>query len=411
MENDSYHEVGEVPSIEAKQGHIVVEKGAEVAQIIVSEATAAVKVTANEATTVIADSASSAKTSVIANAEDVNVAGVAVENVSGDKSSKVVMASVVSSVEELDSAITAAKSFIQLGADITLSASTWKEFHFDFTLDLNGKTITDCKFDIYGKTVFTDSVGGGTILTSSFCAWNNAGAEMIVNGGTFKNKEVVSNYCCFLNAGKAIFNGGEIFNSGNAIYANPLSETVVNNVNIHDATYGIVCMGNGNSGSNNVTVNGGTISATGFAISGNGSTGKGGTVINVNGGKLLSTGDAAIYHPQSGLLNINGNPVLSGKSALYIKSGTVSITGGKFIAILSEKVNYNFNGNGANATGDAIVVDACNYPGGNPCVEASIDNASFQLADPTAKNVAYYSHEGGAAVVRVNGETLEPVIG
>lgn len=93
-------------------------------------------------------------------------------------------------------------------------------------------------------------------------------------------------------------------------------------------------------------------------------------------------------------------------------SGTIiEINGGIFVATLTPKADYNYNGNGGTSTGDAIVVDACNYPGGNPCVEITIDNASFELADSTAKNVAYYSHENGAASVIVNGQTLEPLAG
>ena len=105
-----------------------------------------------------------------------------------------------------------------------------------------------------------------------------------------------------------------------------------------------------------------------FAIAGNGSSGQGGYVINVTGGSV--TGDeVAIYHPNSGELNISGGTI-TGKTAIYQKSGTLTISGGT-ITGTGAVADYSFNGNGANATGDAIVVDNCNYPGGAPTATIS----------------------------------------
>lgn len=65
--------------------------------------------------------------------------------------------------------------------------------------------------------------------------------------------------------------------------------------------------------------------------------------------------DMAIYWPQNDTLNIEQG-VFTGKTAIWAKSGTITISGGKFIAN-GAKVDYVANNNGANATGDAVVIE------------------------------------------------------
>jgi uncharacterized repeat protein (TIGR02543 family) len=142
----------------------------------------------------------------------------------------------------------------------------------------------------------------------------------------------------------------------------------------------------------NATLNtAGNLSAAGsFAIAGNGNADSAGTIINVSGGTV--TGDeAGIYHPQSGTLNITGGEI-TGKTAVYQKSGTLNIPADS-TAVLSAtgaKADYTFNGNGANATGDAVVIDSCGYPGGAPV--ANISGGTF--TSENAKGVASYVGNG-----------------
>lgn len=54
-------------------------------------------------------------------------------------------------------------------------------------------------------------------------------------------------------------------------------------------------------------INGGTVKAGWYAVAGNGNIkDKADTKITINGGELISTSDYAIYHPQAGILTING---------------------------------------------------------------------------------------------------------
>lgn len=84
--------------------------------------------------------------------------------------------------------------------------------------------------------------------------------------------------------------------------------------------------------------------------------------LNVTGGKITSSdGDAAaIYFPCDGTLSISAGEI-TGSTAVYIKSGNLNITGGTFTGN-GEKKQYEYNGNGCHTTGDALVIDNCNYP-------------------------------------------------
>lgn len=63
----------------------------------------------------------------------------------------------------------------------------------------------------------------------------------------------------------------------------------------------------------------------------------------------------AIYWPGNGKLTIEGGEY-SGDTAVYVKSGTINISGGTFIGTGDAKA-YEPYGNGAHATGDAVVIE------------------------------------------------------
>lgn len=138
-----------------------------------------------------------------------------------------------------------------------------------------------------------------------------------------------------------------------------------------------------------------------YGISGNGD--RQNTEITVKGGNIKGTEAndcAGIYHPQSGSLNISGGTI-EGAVGIYVKAGTVStsVEGGE-IKGTGIKKDYSPQEGGFVATGDAIVFDNCDYPGGAP--NATINGGTF-----TSKNglaVASYAKEG------VEGGPIKPVI-
>lgn len=118
------------------------------------------------------------------------------------------------------------------------------------------------------------------------------------------------------------------------------------------------------------------------AIQGNGSAGD--ITVNITGGEIVSK-DVAIYFPCKTTLNISGNAKITGSTGIYHKSGRLIVTGGE-ITGNGEKVEYSHNPNGCNSTGDALVVEACNYPDGVPVV--TIMGGKFNSINASA--VGYY---------------------
>lgn len=135
-----------------------------------------------------------------------------------------------------------------------------------------------------------------------------------------------------------------------------------------------------------LVVNGGTICGKDYGISGNGT--RQNTDITINGGVIKganSNASLAIYHPQRGNLLITGGELI-GNTGLAMKSGYLTITGGT-IKGTGDGADYVHNSNGFNMTGDALAVEACDYPGGLPVV-VKISGGSFISDHGDA--VAYY---------------------
>lgn len=122
-----------------------------------------------------------------------------------------------------------------------------------------------------------------------------------------------------------------------------------------------------------------------FVIAGNGGNGNGGYSVNIAGGSVTSDGQPAIYHPNTGTVTISDGEI-TGATAIYQKCGTLNITGGT-ITGNGTKTDFVHNGNGANATGDAVVIENCGYPGGTPV--PSITGGTFTSTN--AKAVASYA--------------------
>ena len=87
----------------------------------------------------------------------------------------------------------------------------------------------------------------------------------------------------------------------------------------------------------------------------------------------------AIYMP-SGTLYV-GNGTITGLTGIYVKSGSVTIKGGT-ITGTGASASYNYNGNGGVPTGDALVIDNCNYPNGKPSVTVTGGTFKSEYAKP-----------------------------
>ena len=164
-----------------------------------------------------------------------------------------------------------------------------------------------------------------------------------------------------------------------------------------------------------LTVNGNvTLEGYQAGISGNGNAGRGHTDVTINGSVLVK-GCATdkdeccgIYQPQNGTLTINGGTI-EGLVGVYVKSGSVTtaVNGGT-IKGTGAKNDYVANGGGFKETGDAIVFDNCDYPGGAP--NATINGGTFISTNGQA--VASYAKTGLDPISPViNGGTFSDLSG
>lgn len=238
--------------------------------------------------------------------------------------------------ESLAEAVAAAKDgdTVVLQKDVTIGG--YQEIRKAITVDLGGNklTSTDGGFDVYADL----TVKNGRMETVKWAAWVQGGADLVIE------KDV------------SIMTTSTEGNKG-----------------------GITVQNEGSS----VTVFGKVEAAGGAAISGIGNKNDGGVIINIEEGAVITCTNEnglGIYYPNTAELNIKGGTI-TGATGVYVKSGKTTVTGGTIIGT-GVKADYEYYGNGGNATGDAFVVDTCGYPGGDPVVE--IKGGTFKSENAAA---------------------------
>ena len=162
----------------------------------------------------------------------------------------------------------------------------------------------------------------------------------------------------------------------------------------------------------------GTLEANGpyATISGNGSldntTNNGGTVLNIYLGAVIkslgkSTTEArdncAIYHPQSGTINVEGGELSSQYgSGIEMRDGSLNISGGTITSYAGE-FTCTPNGNGATTKGAAVAIAM--HPNGNRAAKVNITGGKL-----TAPKALAYSNPNNAknpdVTINVTGGTF-----
>ena len=229
------------------------------------------------------------------------------------------------------------------GATIALSnnvsASAYTKIDKKMTIDLGGNTLSSTSGGFIVNKDLT--VKNGTIDVAAYGAWVQSGAKFeIAKDATIKAKDY----------------GVVVVNSGSSIVCNG---TVTSTKNA-----GISGVGNNGDGEVNITV-GPKASVT-----------------------CTDEEGAGIYFPNTAALNIKGK--VSGATGIYAKSGTTTIYEGALVIGTRGKTDYAYSGNGFNPTGDAIVIDSCNYPGGLPTLIVS----GGTIKSTNANAIASYTGNG-----------------
>ena len=286
------------------------------------------------------------------------------------------IANPVSNTAAMKKAIANGASAVTITSDMTLTAEDAFiiEDGKELTIDLNGKKLTteaDCAFKV------------------------TKGALKIVNNG----KEPA-----------ILHSNGRAFRVDGKVGENPSLEIGKGVTVISDTECCIFAVGKSK------VVCAGDLEAYGpFApISGNGNAGNEGTEIIINGGSIRTSVDTGIYQPQNGKLTINDCDIEVNGTVVYAKCGEIVINGGRFVAT-GEKRAYSYNGNGTDVTGDAVVIDCCDYPGGMPTVvinggEFISANALglgvYDKAGTSDPDIAQVSVKGGKFTGEVNAKYL-----
>lgn len=248
--------------------------------------------------------------------------------------------------------------------DIEIQAITVGTYAQNVTIDLNGHKL---------ETTTTKNSKDVKQSSIKFCRNGSATKPLIYNivdNSTNKGGKIIAkadaNDAIIISGNYNIVTIGEgVTIEGNSIViANSSTSPAANNtLNV----YGTISAGNT------------------FAVTTNGSSTENAT-INIHEGAVINSTDVAVYLPGSGTCNVSGGTI-TGATAIYQKSGTLNITGGT-ITGNGTKTDFVHNGNGANATGDAVVIENCGYPGGTPV--PSITGGTF--ISTNAKAVASYAY-------------------
>ena len=215
-------------------------------------------------------------------------------------------------------------------------------------------------------------------------------------GSTLKlNENVGVNQTFVISSDATInLNGKGLSHTGNKVALQVVSDATltIDGTKSGSTFGGRINVGKGTNNNGNLVLNGGTYSC-----------GAGQTVLHLNGtcqnssvtinnATITSSDDNGIQLSANGTYTIT-NSQITGKTGIYLKSGNLTLTNSTISSNATEHTAYNFNNNGSNATGDAIVVDSCGYPGGVPTLTIGDGNIFNVVADSGNAQIGYYEKE------------------
>lgn len=261
----------------------------------------------------------------------------------------------VNDADSLKAAVEAQYSKIILTANIS---GAYIEVNYDLTLDLNGFGLvledrTNAAVKVNGGASFTlcdGSAAKSGKIKSDYAGiiaiGSDAGKAVVeINGGTIEvdNSAYWSNdaddlgYAVYANNAEVEMWGGEIIAKGqyvtedDSVFGINLrngSSATVHAGKIKSDTYGVVVYYN-----SAFTLDGGEITATWFAISGNNLAPA--ADITVKSGSATSTEGVAIYMPSQGSLTVSGGHI-KGLAAIDARMGEIEISGGTLESTATE---------------------------------------------------------------------------
>ena len=204
----------------------------------------------------------------------------------------------------------------------------------------------------------TLEINGGTVTNTSnmYAIYNDN--NLIIQSGTVYS----SNGTCVQVAANSMFemNDGLLKTDGINEQAVNLSENSTTTINAGTIeALGTHGAGIGTFGGSTLTVNGGTIKGTDMAVVGNGNENNGNVNITINDGTLIATGGVGMYLPQrNSITTINGGSI-SGSTGIEIRASKLIVNGGT-ITGTSDTYSITKNDSGTTSKGAAIAVSQHN---------------------------------------------------
>lgn len=214
------------------------------------------------------------------------------------------------------------------------------------------------KLDINGHTITSNGLAFAVSENATFTITDNSNSQV----GEIKSTKTGNCNLLEVSSGEIIVENGNLSNEWYVIYVSQTGKATIKGGTLTSSVASVL--------STNGSASGDNYSAE--------------AVMNVKGGKLVSTSDVTIYLP-AGTLNITGGEIV-GATAVYSKCGVTNISGNPVIKGEGEDKEFQHTNNGCYPTGDAMVVEACNYPNGNP--EVYISGGTF--TSEKGESVAYY---------------------
>lgn len=231
---------------------------------------------------------------------------------------------------------------IKLLNDITTTGSIDK----DNAITLSKSVTLDlCGFDItFTATNYSNNLIGVT------------GENVVITNSSENESKLINTY-------------GEGSNAYSVIHSEGANLTI-ENVTIESNANGVVFFGSLTPAAasvadpvtfNTLNMEGVTVNSYAFALSGNGSSAEdeawSGTAIDITNSSLNSKQGCAIYQPQYGILNINGEETfIEGSSGIEVRAGILNVNAGTIRANWPEFAFSGNAGGGSSVDGAAIVV-------------------------------------------------------
>ena len=110
----------------------------------------------------------------------------------------------------------------------------------------------------------------------------------------------------------------------------------------------------------------------------------------------------AIFHPQAGILNVNGATV-QGTGGIEMKSGTLNVADGSKITATAKETTHNTSSNGTSTNGYAIVAVDTN---GSYSGKVVVNVTGGTVTGPVNKVVDQEAQEGKAGDINISGGSL-----